>query len=365
MRAPVSDFTCPRLLAREQEAFFRDTPLCMGLSSELPGPDTYWSDSASGIPILMVRNGEGRFQAFANVCRHRGSPLVPEGRGSRARFACPFHAWTYDNDGRLLAVNQGRQFGDVSGMDLGLVALPSAELCGTLWVRPAAGGPMEPDACLAGLQDDFAHWKLPDHPHAGTQVIDARINWKLALDSYGEIYHLNVLHAKTVAKEMVGNLQTFDAFGRHFRMVCANQKFNVLRMLIPDTERWPYKQVTSTVYFLYPNVIVLVDAFGIDLLRIFPLQDSPSRSRTVHTWYVDPKVQRHFADNGIPYDDRLGTFRDVVEREDYAILEDVQRNVERGIPPEIVLGRNEAALQHFRNAHRSGLGRELLSVEHT
>ena len=365
MRAPVSDFTCPRLLAREQEAFFRDTPLCMGLSSELPGPDTYWSDSASGIPILMVRNGEGRFQAFANVCRHRGSPLVPEGRGSRARFACPFHAWTYDNDGKLLAVNQGRQFGDVSSMDLGLVALPCAELCGTLWVRPAAGGPMEPDACLAGLQDDFAHWKLPDHPHAGTQVIDARINWKLALDSYGEIYHLNVLHATTVAKEMVGNLQTFDAFGRNFRMVCANQKFNLLRMLIPHTERWPYKQVTSTVYFLYPNVIVLVDAFGIDLLRIFPLQDSPSRSRTVHTWYVDPKVQRHFADNGIPYDDRLGTFRDVVEREDYAILEDVQVNAERGIPPEIVLGRNEAALQHFRNAHRSGLGRELLSVEHT
>ena len=108
-----------------------------------------------------------------------------------------------------------------------------------------------------------------------------------------------------------------------------------------------------------------MDALGVDRLRIFPLGDSPFGSRTVHTWYIDPRVQQRFAANEIPYDDRLGTFRDVVEREDYAILEDVQLNAERGIQPDIVLGRNEAALQHFRNAHRSGLGSELLSVEQT
>ena len=363
MRAPVSDFTCPQLLAQEQNVFFRNTPLCMGLSSELPEPNTYWSDSATGIPILMVRDGEGQFRAYANVCRHRGSPVVSEGRGSKDRFICPFHAWTYGIDGSLLAVYKNRHFGNVSSMDLPLVALPSAEMYGTLWVRPTEGDPIDVDECLAGLQDDLIHWKLSDHPHAGMQVIDARINWKLGLDSYGEIYHLNILHAKTVAKEILGNLQTFESFNKNLRMVFANRKFNLIRMLIPDPGRWPYKQLTSTVYFLYPNVIVLVDAFGIDFLRLFPLEDSPSKSRTIHTWYIDPMVQQHLTDNEISYEHRLRTFRDVVEKEDYAMLEDVQINAERRVPSEIVLGRNEAALQHFRNAHRSGLGRELLSVE--
>lgn len=363
MRVPMSDFTCPQLLAQEQDVFFRNTPLLMGLSSDLPQPGTYWSDSASGIPILMVRDGEGRFRAYANVCRHRGSRVVPEGRGSGDRFTCPFHAWTYGIDGSLLAVNRSGHFGSVSSGNLSLVALPSAELYGTLWVRPTEGDPIEEDECLAGLQDDLVHWELSDHPYAGTQVIDARINWKLAIDSFGEVYHIDVLHAKTVATEMLGNLQTFDSFGKNLRMVGANQSLNLMRMLIPNAGRWPYKQITSSMYFFYPNVVLVVGAWGIDLFRMFPLEGSPSKSRTVHTLYVDPKVQKHFTDPAMSYETRLKTFMHVVEEEDYAILEDVQANAERGIPSEIVLGRNEAALQHIRNAHRSGLGRDLLPVE--
>ena len=65
MRVPMSDFTCSRLSAQEQDVLFRNTPLCMGLSSALPKPKTYWSDNETGIPILMVRDGEGRFRAYA------------------------------------------------------------------------------------------------------------------------------------------------------------------------------------------------------------------------------------------------------------------------------------------------------------
>ena len=363
MRTPMSDFTCPQLLAQEQDLFFRNTPLCMGLSSELPEPNTYWADNTTGIPILMVRDGEGHFRAYANVCRHRGSQVVPEGRGSKVRFTCPFHAWTYGIDGRLLSVNKSRHFGDVSSMDLPLIALPSAEMYGTLWVRPSQGDPLDEDECLAGLQNDLVHWKLSEHPHAGRQVIDARINWKLGVDSYGEIYHLNILHPDTAAKEVHANVQTFDRFERNLRMVFANRKIDLMRLFMPIQSRWPYKQITSTVYFFYPNVIMMVDAFGVDLLRIFPLGGSPSQSRTIHAWYIDPKIQKHFEEQGMSYEDRLLRFREVVEKQDYAMLEEVQVNAECGIQSEIVLGRNEAALQHIHNMHRLGLGRDLLPVE--
>lgn len=363
MRVPMSDFTCPQLFAQEQDVFFRNTPLCMGLSSDLPEPNTYWSDNTTGIPILMVRDGEGRFRAYANVCRHRGGRVVPEGRGSRDRFTCPYHAWTYGIDGSLLAINQNRRFGDVSSRDLPLIALPSAEMYGTLWVRPTQGDPIDEDECLAGLQDDLVHWKLSDYPFAGTQAIDARMNWKLGIHSFGELYHINTLHAKTAAKEVLGNLQTFDSFEKNLRMVAANQRFNLMRMLIPDLDRWPYKQITSTGYFFYPNVIMAVGSMGVDLSRIFPLEGSPSRSRTIHTWYIDPKIQKHFIDSAMSYEVGLEKFREAVEKEDYPMMEDVQVSAERGIQSQIVFGRNEPSLQHIHNAHRLGLGRDLLPVE--
>lgn len=217
----------------------------------------------------------------------------------------------------------------------------------------------------ADFQDDLAHWDLPDHPVAGSQIIDARMNWKLVIDSFGEIYHLNVLHENTAAKEALGNLQSVDRFDRNLRMVVANQKLNLMRLLMPNTERWPYRQITSTTYFLYPNVILLVDTFGVDVMRVFPLEDSPSKSRTIHTWYIHPRVKKHFDANAMSYEDRLRTFREAVEKEDYAMGEDVQLNAEMGILSEILLGRNEGALHHFHNTRRSAIGRDLLPVEDT
>ena len=363
MRAPLSDFTCPQLLAQEQDVYFRKTPLLMGFSSELPEPNTYWADKATGIPILMVRDGESQFRAYANVCRHRGNIVVPEGRGSKDSFSCPFHAWTYANDGTLLAINQNRHFGNVSRLELPLIELPSAEMYGTLWVRPIPGDPIDEDECLGGLQNDLAYWQISTHPRIDSYSINVRANWKIAVDTYGENYHLNILHAQSVGKEVKANLQTCDRFGKNLRLVYPNQKFDLMRFLVSDPGRWPYKQITSTLYFIYPNVIMIVDAFGIDLLRIFPGQNSPSNSRTIHTWYIDPKVQPHIEKLGISYEERITRFRDIVVNEDYGAAANIQCNSEAGIQSEILLGRNEEALQHIHNTHRSALGRDLLQIE--
>ena len=363
MRVPMSDFTCRQLSAQEQDVLFRSTPLCMGLSSALPEPGTYWSDNETGIPILMVRDGEGRFRAYANVCRHRGARVAPEGRGSKARFMCPYHAWTYGIDGKLMSINKKSHFGNVCREELSLFELPSAELHGTLWVRPVQGDPIDEAECLGGLEDDMAHWKLADFPFAHTQVIDARANWKMAIDTFAENYHVSILHAETVGKEMKANVQTCDVFRKNVRFVYPNQKLDLMRFLSVDMERWPYPQIASTLYYLYPNVIMVVDTFGVDLVRIFPLEGSPSKSRTVHTWYVSPQMEPRLKEAGYSYEERVTRFRDVIVDEDYETIAKIQLNAERGIQSEWLLGRNEVALHHIHNALRSGLGRDLLPVE--
>ena len=363
MRSPLSDFTCPELLSQEREGFFRKTPLMMGLSTDLPEPNTYWADNATGVPILMVRDGEGTFRAFANICRHRGAQVVPEGRGTKEHFSCPFHAWTYRNDGNLLAINRESQFGNITKTDLPLTELSATEACGTLWVRPTPGDPIDVDSCLGGLQDDMQHWNLTDHPYAESQNIDAAVNWKLAIDTFGENYHFDVLHKNTLAHEIEGNLQTHDIFDRNYRMVFAYRRMRNVIEHEPNQDQWPFRQLTLCVYFIYPNVILLVDPVGVDVLRIFPQENSPSKSRTMHTWYVEPETKEYFVNYAISFRARFDGFNNVIEEEDYWVAATTQKNAETGIQSEIIFGRNEPALHHYHNVHRLGLGREPLPLE--
>ena len=362
VRSPLSDFTCPDLLAEERRVFFRETPLFMGLSTDLPDNGTYWADSQTGLPILMTRDEDGEFHAFANTCRHRGAQVVPDGRGKTPRFSCPFHAWTYGSRGNLIAVNREQRFGAIEKSRFSLIELPAAERHGTLWVKPTPGGAINVDECLGGLEDDMAHWDLPAHAYAASQVVPANANWKLAVDTFGENYHFDVLHRKTLANDIRGNLQTHDIFGRNYRMVFALvQRFEQLGEAAPNLNEWPFRSMTLSVYFIYPNTIFLVDAAAVDVVRIFPDGDNPGRSRTAHSFYITEKVRRHFA--GHLFEERFEGFNAVVQKEDYNMAASTQRCADAGIQEEVLFGRNEPALLHYHNMHRSGLGRPLLEAQ--
>ncbi len=362
VRSPLSDFTCPDLLAEERRVFFRETPLFMGLSTDLPDNGTYWADSQTGLPILMTRDEDGEFHAFANTCRHRGAQVVPDGRGKTPRFSCPFHAWTYSSRGNLIAVNREQRFGAIEKSRFSLIELPAAERHGMLWVKPTPGGAINVDECLGGLEDDMAHWDLPAHAYAASQVVPANANWKLAVDTFGENYHFDVLHRKTLANDIRGNLQTHDIFGRNYRMVFALvQRFEQLGEATPNLNEWPFRSMTLSVYFIYPNTIFLVDAAAVDVVRIFPDGDNPGRSRTAHSFYITERARRHFA--GHLFEERFEGFNAVVQKEDYNMAASTQRSADAGIQAEVLFGRNEPALLHYHNMHRSGLGRPLLEAQ--
>lgn len=363
MRSPLADFTSTTLLEEENRVFFRETPLLMGMTSDLPFPGDYWADSKTGVPILMVRDDDGQFHAFANMCRHRGAQVVPDGRGNRKQFSCPFHAWTYNKRGNLIAINREQKFGCVSKEEHGLIELPSAEKYGLIWVKPSPGGTIDVDQCLAGLQEDMVGWELEKHPYAKEQDIYARANWKLAIDTFGENYHFDVLHSRSLAPSIKGNLQTHDVFGRNYRMVFAYQHFEEVASRSTDVNDWPLRYMTLTVYFIYPNVILLVDMGGIDILRIFPVDNQPNRSVTCQRWYLNPESMQHYMRNSHELEGRFVGFNAIIEKEDYLVAETTQRTADSGLVDHVLFGKNEPALQHYHNAHREGLGRELLQVE--
>jgi phenylpropionate dioxygenase-like ring-hydroxylating dioxygenase large terminal subunit len=357
LQVPMDGYTDPAQLALEQTVFFKKTPLMLGLSSDLPGINTYVATNETGVPILMTRDATGSFRAFLNVCRHRGMQVVATGRGEGRQFSCPFHAWTYQNTGDLIAVTHKDKFGCLAQRDFGLTALPSAEVAGTLWVQPTVGKPLDATGLLGPLADEFRHWGLTQHPFRETQVIEADINWKLAIDTFGENYHFNVLHRTSLATDIIGNLQTHDIFDRHYRMVFASKAgFDQALAAGAPIEKWPYRQLTLNVYFLFPNVIFLVDPAGIDVLRMYPADNAPGRSRTHHSYYPHPDLADAITESRFP------GFNKIIVDEDFWAATSIQRNVDAGVQPRGLFGRNEPALHHYHRVHRDALGLPPLSV---
>ena len=369
MRAPVDTFTCTDLLQKELDQFFKKEALLLGLSPDLPENNTYIATSETGVPILMTRDSDGRFRAFLNVCRHRGVQVIADGRGRKANFSCPFHSWTYRNTGDLISVTKEERFGCIDKGDHGLVALPAEEKYGMLWVRPTPDGhPINVDAAMGGLGIEIENWDIASHPYVEEQTLEANINWKLAIDTFGENYHFDFLHKGTLAPQIYGNLQTSQAFDNNYRMVFASKtNFDQIVEHMPE-EEWPYRYMTLNVYFIYPNTIFLVDAIGLDLLRMYPDPKDPGKSKTHHRYYANPEMvnylekQREETGENHEPESRFVGFNEIVVDEDYAMAELTQLGASSGAQTHYWFGRNEPALQHYHNVHRKGVGLPELEV---
>jgi phenylpropionate dioxygenase-like ring-hydroxylating dioxygenase large terminal subunit len=364
VKVPVSDFTSEELLAREQPVFFKEKPILFGLSSDLPEPNSYVATNETGSPILMTRDGEGEFRAFFNVCRHRGTQVVPEGRGTRDRFSCPFHAWTYRNSGELLAITHEESFGCIDKGRQGLVELAAVEKYGMLWVRPSPGESFDVDEILGGLASDMESLDLPGHKYEEQQVLKANINWKLAIDTYGEGYHFSTLHKDTIGPDFYSNLQASDAFGLNYRWVVGNKTgFKYVHDSKLPVEEWPFHWITTTIYFFFPNIILLREPEGFDLVRIYPDENSPGKSRSHFSFYRGKQDMLEHFGGSVPEESHYEGFNRVVRDEDYWAAASSQLGAESGAQTHVTFGRNEPALHHYHNAHRRGLGLPLLELQ--
>ena len=152
-------YTDPQHLAREQQQLFRGRPLLMRFASDWAEPGAYRTDDYAGVPILLVRGADRKLRAFLNVCRHRGARVAKECGQARA-FSCPYHAWSYDLSGKLIAIPDERCFPGVRGARSSLTELPVCEKHGLVWVIPTPdpdrATSFDIDPMLAGLGPELA-----------------------------------------------------------------------------------------------------------------------------------------------------------------------------------------------------------------
>ena len=189
---PPAYYTSEEFFELEKEEIFRKEWICLGRVDEIPLAGDYFTTELIDEPLIVVRGQDRKVRVLSNVCRHRSS-VVLEGVGNRKNFVCPYHAWTYANDGQLL---RAPYMDKVKGFQVKNCRLPefaSEVWHGFLYVNfDGKAKPLAPR--LKGLEPYVRNYHAEQMVHqiGREEVWDA--NWKCLAENFMEGYHLSTLH---------------------------------------------------------------------------------------------------------------------------------------------------------------------------
>lgn len=337
MRVPVDHYTSAVRLDLEKKVL-HSSPALVGLSGLVAEPGSYATVDIGDRSVVVTRDRGGEVHALANVCRHRGAE-VAHGCGTAQRLSCPYHGWVYDLDGSGISRRRDEYFdGDVES----LVKLASVESDGLIWVNPEPGGAIGPDPSH-GAGVELAPFALERFQLFASTSFTRPLNWKLAVDTFCEAYHLSSLHKATLAPMIHDDFALFDPFGSHGRMIAVRRSISHLDGL-DDAERSLIPHATI-LYFLVPNTVLIYQQDHVQLYQSRPGK-TPDEAHLSVNLYVPPDSGRsdsHWQRN-------FDLLVSVTDSEDFAAAAGIQRGSHSGAQKEFVFGRNEPALQHY---HRS------------
>src|SRR6058998_2535843 len=152
-------FVSQEIFGEEQEKIFSTQWILVGHQSAIAQAGEYFISEVAGESLIVVRDKRGEIQGFYNVCRHRGTRLIESRNGQlSAAIQCPYHAWTYGLDGRLLGAPHMDDVPDFNKGDYSLHPVNIALWEGFIFVK-LAGSPAPLERWFAPLDGKFARWK--------------------------------------------------------------------------------------------------------------------------------------------------------------------------------------------------------------
>jgi Rieske 2Fe-2S family protein len=191
---PARYYTDPALLKTELDGLFGRMWFYAGRGEEVERPGQFVVRELNGHNIAVTRNAAGEIRAFHNICRHRGTRICAEAAGQfSGSIQCPYHAWTYDLDGRLIGAPHMDEVPHFRKADYPLLSVHADEWDGHVFLnlsdRPA---PLRDQ--LGPLVDKFRPWRMQDLRLGRRIVYDVKANWKLIIQNYNECLHCPNLH---------------------------------------------------------------------------------------------------------------------------------------------------------------------------
>jgi nitrite reductase/ring-hydroxylating ferredoxin subunit len=337
---PASVYVDEARFAAEKATLFDRLPQVIAPSALLPEPNMAVAHDGFGIPLLLTRDKAGQAHVFWNVCRHRGTRLLEAGGVQRApRIVCPYHAWCYTADGALAAMPRPDSFPGLDKSQHHLRALPSREAGGLIWFAREESDFADADA----LAPEFDAFGLAGHHLYRSRVHDVASNWKLIMDAFLESYHVQRLHAPTIAKFFTDGITVGDTIGIHQRSAVGRTDY----LASIDHNDWPaLRAVITFAYQLFPATIMIMSPDYVNLMVLMP----QSVDRTlVEDFMLIPEPPR--TPEEIDHWERSWTLLDegVFAGEDYRAAALGQNGLASGSLETLTLGTLETGIRRFHD----------------
>ncbi len=306
MSLPADWYHDPGIFARERGAVFGREWQLIGPESAFAHPGDYLASEIVGWRVFVIRDREGTLRGFHNVCRHRASPILDDGRGHCETLRCRYHGWVYDTAGALRRLPD---FGEVSfdKAAYGLFPIRVETWRGLVFVNlDAAAGPLVPS--LGELVELVAPYPIEDFAFVREEVFDIACNWKTYTDNFVEGYHIPGIHAGLNAAI---DFKRFSTEGRN----------RIVIMRAPQRDGSIYGGVWL---WCYPNMTLSVFPDGMNTSRIVPVDRR--RARLVYNFYF-----RDASPEAMARHQRTIDVNCAIVREDFGICESAQGNLEAGV----------------------------------
>jgi phenylpropionate dioxygenase-like ring-hydroxylating dioxygenase large terminal subunit len=335
----ASVYIDPLRFEHERRAIFEKMPLLLAPSALLPDNNTAIAHDGYEVPLIISRDGEGRIHVMANVCRHRGTRLIESAEVvSAKRIICPYHAWTYSSDGQLMAIPRADCFPGIDKADRPLMRFATVESGGFIWFARDEEADFSHVTSLTEDMEAFGMSSLHLYRRRTHHVAS---NWKQVMDAFLESYHVQRLHAETIAPFFTDGIAAADFIGPHQRAVVGRADY----LSEIDRDDWAaLRRVLTYTYAFFPTSILIVSPDYINLLVVMP--------QTVGTCLVEdfmligeppdtPQAEAHWERSWELLDG--GTFA----AEDFRAAALCQRGIESGMVKTITTGGLEDGIAVF------------------
>ncbi len=343
LRVPARHYLSREQLSREVDALFRNQPLLVGLTPDAPTPGSYFTHEAADTGLIIVRGDDNQVRAFVNACRHRGTRIA-EGRGTKKTFSCPFHAWNYARDGRLISRPNSCGGFDATGDEFSaLLQKPCIEVAGMIFVL-LEGTDIDTklQALVGGIADEIGNYAIGEKIYFDSRTSERPCNYKFIMDGFAESYHLGTLHKGTISPYYYTNPSLSDPFGPVARMIGVRSSID--KEWAKDEEERRFIRHGTIQYLIPPNIVLTHQVDHIQLWQMYPVAGDPERCRASLSLYwpapIDDAAQKKCQFN-------LDVLWQVTNEEDFPQSINIHRNLASGAIPELVFGRNEPSLIHY------------------
>ena len=277
----------PEFFEAEKRAFLRKAPQIVCHESEIHLPGAWRTLEYLGESVVVIRGDDDKVRAFSNVCRHRGSRILDGTGGCDKVLTCPYHAWSYARDGKLVGVPHRNEYPGLQTEKLGLSPVALENWRGFLFVTLEPGS-LSVAEMMAPYEHEIEPYQFENLRVLGRVTTRPRqLNWKTLCDNYSDHLHIPVGHpgltrlfGKSYRIEAQPHVDKME--GDLVERISQNPSERAYQKWLPKIDALPETHQRKWLYYkLFPNIAFDIYPDQVDFMQFIPLTSTTTMLREI------------------------------------------------------------------------------------